>query len=224
MSHSAPLRWGAALGTASLLTIAGCDSPSGAHFDTPHQPFISQRSTSDLFTSRDGVPGMPGAPSSANGAETSRAVAELVSASDRIAVGRIRAVDVFSTGPAGRQGIHSRVSLSVYRTVRGPLSRTLEFWLKGGELDQRRRSVVGQAAYLLGEEVAIFLHRAPDGSLWPARSAKWELIRDVEGWLLTVPEATALNDAVHRGAAFPSIQFSELIQIARSNLVEVRTR
>lgn len=100
----------------------------------------------------------------------------LIDGSDRIVVARVSALDIVSSGPEGQSGIHTRVLLDVSETLLGPAEPQLEVWVHGGELDGRRRVVAGQASFVPGEEVVLFLFEA-GGGIWPTAMAqgKWAI-------------------------------------------------
>lgn len=148
-------------------------------------------------------------------------VHDLVGHSDRVVLGRVVDVDVVPSGPAGQPGIHTRVLVEVSETLLGRDEALLEVWVQGGELDGRRRVLTGQARFVAGEEVALFLFEA-GGGLWPTAMSlgKWVL----EGHSVMPPSApvhpprgvTALLSEAQPAAMLPVLSIDELRQLVAS--------
>jgi len=101
----------------------------------------------------------------------------LVAASDVVVVGRVVAVDVMSSGPSGRYGIHSRSRIRVEQALRGAAGPELVVWTQGGRLARRSRVSPGQAEFQVGDRAVVFASATSDGSLWPTGMAlgKWPI-------------------------------------------------
>jgi hypothetical protein len=91
-------------------------------------------------------------------------LANLLAASDRIALGRVRALQAQPFGPNGERGIFTRVELQVEQSARGDAASVLEFWTEGGVLERRARVLSTGARFRAGETAVVFL-RADQGTL-----------------------------------------------------------
>lgn len=76
----------------------------------------------------------------------------------------------------------TRVTLDVTATLRGSSNREVRFLVHGGDVGERRVVVPGEATFVAGEDVAVFLMRG-GSTLWLTSLAqgKWNVARDSEG-------------------------------------------
>jgi hypothetical protein len=100
-----------------------------------------------------------------------------------VAAGKVRSVRSSSQGPNGESGIHTRITLDVYRTLVGTETTRLSFWIPGGRVENRLRRLSHQPRFVKGEEVVMLLRTDPSGFLWPTgQHPKWNLDRSQADW------------------------------------------
>ncbi|MCA9610154.1 MAG: hypothetical protein KC619_31370 [Myxococcales bacterium] len=135
-------------------------------------------------------------------------VEQLAAASDLIVVGRVVEVSVEPQGPAGQPGIHTRATVQVEEVLRGPGRSLVDVWVQGGRLGDRMRVVPGQAQFVQGEDLVLFLTEA-GGGLWPTGMGrgKWQRPPDSSGFSPQSP----LRDGPHLA---PALTLQELRRVA----------
>jgi hypothetical protein len=89
---------------------------------------------------------------------------DVVSSSTLIIRGRVddtRAFTDIANGP-----VTTAVTVSVSETLKGTADRAITFRVHGGELGRYRQVMIGEPVFAVGDDVYLFLKRAPDGALW----------------------------------------------------------
>lgn len=106
--------------------------------------------------------------------DSNRSVDALTRESDLVVEAIVERTTTLPAGPGGLPGLHTRVELRVLRTFKGADAARAVVWVHGGQLGDRRRTVVGQAEFRQGEHVVVFAYDTGRG-LFPTgmRRGKW---------------------------------------------------
>lgn len=117
---------------------------------------------------------LPGLEANSSNVQAMAPVQRLVLKSDRILLGHVIDTHTFAAGPAEEPGIHTRIRVSVERTVLGAPESFVDVWMSGGVLGDRARVVSHQPQFAPGEDVLLFL-RTHGGALRLAagEASKW---------------------------------------------------
>lgn len=115
-----------------------------------------------------------------------QSIEEMTAESVLVVRGRVARTEARLTGPNGRAGIHTYVTLDVIERLRGRCAARIELVVHGGRVGREAAMVSGQARFVAGEEVVVFLFRG-GGALWPTAMAlgKWNVERDASGEWVT---------------------------------------
>jgi hypothetical protein len=134
----------------------------------------------------------------------------LLSASDRVVRGRVRATQGYAPGPSAEPGIFTRVELDIEDAADGQAAGVLDFWLEGGTLERRARRLSLGARFRLGEVVVVFL-RERDGHrrLVHMGLGKWSPSLNPDRFAPS-PEALA-HIASGSNARPPSLPWEEIV-------------
>jgi hypothetical protein len=103
--------------------------------------------------------------------------------------GRVMALDVRWT--EDRRTIETVITLEVESYLKGPLGRTLQFRVPGGELGRFRSITVGAPEFSIDERVVVFL-----GATGPSipyvlglNQGVFRIVHAADGWVVTPPPA-----------------------------------
>ncbi len=116
---------------------------------------------------------------------------QLADSSEIVAAGRV--VRTWTAWDPEHKYIWTHYLLSVTDTAKGPHSAAVEFAEPGGALDGMSLTVAGAAGYRVGEDVAVFLSRMPNGYLRTAGWTQGKLSIDKAGRLHASGAAAALE-------------------------------
>ncbi len=136
-------------------------------------------------------------------------VEALMARSDVVIHGRVEVVETRLAGPSGQLGLHTRVVVRVEEALLGQPARSTELWVQGGRTADRVRVVHGQAHFVVGEEVLLFLFEG-GGGLWPTAMSRGKWTRHSRRGF----EPTSPLDP--DGPATPPISIPSLRQLSRS--------
>lgn len=146
-------------------------------------------------------------------------VEQLALESSVVVVGTVEDTEAHRHGPGGRAGIHTRVTVRVSQAVAGTPDDELRFWVHGGRIGDRMRIVHGQARFVEGERVLLFLFRDPSEVLWPTALArgKWHL-SEADGRLQAWPSAPLEGDhadVVRASSAHEALPLAQIVRRVR---------
>ena len=117
-------------------------------------------------------------------------LADVVSIATLIVRGRVvdtRAFTDMANGP-----VMTAVTVGVTEVLKGDAERAVTFRVHGGDLGRYRQVMIGSPTFTVGDDVYVFLKRAPDGVLWTVgMGAGVYKITDAAGALVVNPPVVA---------------------------------
>jgi hypothetical protein len=138
----------------------------------------------------------------------------LARTSDLIVLGRV----LDARARVAERGIETAVTIGVEEdwSAPGAGTREVRFDVHGGRVGDRAMFVHGQATFVVGEEVVVFLYRDGD-RLWPNAMAqgKWRVVPADDGgrWALSSAASSSLFERSESGALVPSERAPDAMRI-----------
>jgi hypothetical protein len=153
---------------------------------------------------------------------------QLTDASEVIAAGEV--TQSWAAWDSEHKYIWTHYRLAVSETAKGPRSSSVEFAEPGGALGNSSMTIAGTVTYGVGERVAIFLSRMPNGYLRTAGWAQGKYTLDASGRLhgyAAMGEETVNADKPAAGVSLRSLDgmsFAELKQRIASHVAQAGVR